>query len=109
MDFKIWLESEWNLTVIHKMVPDYVMKKIANFYIPGQKTVIIYHALKNKDDKSNDIKSGDWVTFNREYAKIHQQARKSKRILKKVVPAEDIEWAGTDENEWRYMPRHRDG
>ena len=26
------------------------------------------------------------------------------RILKKIVPVEDVKWAGTDENEWRYKP-----
>jgi hypothetical protein len=80
------------------------MKKIARFYVPGQEQVVIYHALRNKDDKSTDIMPGDWVTFDREYAKIHQQARGSRRILKKVVPAKDVTWAGTDENEWRYTP-----
>jgi len=45
-----------------------------------------------------EIRPGDWISLRRGYMnKGH--------ILEKTVPAEEVVWAGTDMNEWFWVPR----
>ena len=51
----------------------------------------------------NEIRPGDWVALSPNYAKGHE---KTGHVIKKRVPAEDVAWAGTDMNEYYYVPRN---
>lgn len=48
------------------------------------------------------IQPGDWVALSRSYA----QSMSRGRVLSVRVPARDVVWAGTDENEWFYVPEN---
>ena len=60
----------------------------------------IYRGVGPKDPFKT-IRPGDWVTLKKSWAKQHGGAK----VLKRVVNAYDIVWAGTDMNEWFYSPR----
>lgn len=64
---------------------------------PDQKTITIYRSVPPGID---EIRPGDWVALDRGYAAQLGRGR----ILKKTVPLEHVMWAGTDENEWFYVP-----
>lgn len=49
----------------------------------------------------SDIRAGDWVALEREYASFHGTP-----VYTKVVPPKDVVWAGTYEKEWYYVPSH---
>lgn len=55
---------------------------------------------------ATDIRPGDWVTLARRYAVLHARARYGRDavVLKKTVAANEVAWAGTDWNEWFYVP-----
>ena len=115
MNFRVWLEDEqdrvsrwknvgdeYRLPVVHKLIPPYRMQNIP---YAGQKDVTVYRAV-SAADPNEDIRPGDWVALTKAYAAKHlRQAETPGRILAKKVPAEDVAWAGTDENEWFYSPR----
>lgn len=54
----------------------------------------------------NSINSGDWITLSKKYAEFHNQSQFDGKgnIIKKVVRAKDIHYAGDDINEWGYFP-----
>jgi len=47
----------------------------------------------------SEIKPGDWVALEYEYAKSHGEP-----VYKALVPKRDVVWAGTYEKEWYYVP-----
>lgn len=64
----------------------------------GQKTVTIYRGVPVG---VNEIRPGDWVALSASYAQAHERGK----VLSMRVPAEDVAWAGTDKNEYFYVPR----
>lgn len=48
------------------------------------------------------LRPGDWVALTRAYAANH--GGPSARVVAETVPAADVVWAGTDENEYHYAP-----
>ena len=69
-------------------------------------TVTIYRAVP-KSLKEGRIRNGDWVTLSENYAKNHGNhvLEGDYRIMKEVVPAENLYWDGNDINEWGYDDR----
>lgn len=68
--------------------------------------VTVYRAVD--PDDPNVIRPGDWVALERSYAEGHAEAgygegRKGK-IVKRVLPASQVAWAGTSVDEWIYSP-----
>ena len=51
----------------------------------------------------NELNSGDWVTFSKEYAKL--SAEKDEKVFSYKVKAKDIIFAGDDINEFGYYPK----
>lgn len=49
----------------------------------------------------SEILAGDWVAFDRSYAKWHGEP-----VYQKIAEFEDIVWAGTDVKEWWWIPKH---
>jgi len=60
-------------------------------------TVTIYRG-------GSEIKPGDWVSLEEEYASFHGEP-----VYKLEVPWTDVVWAGTYEKEWYYVPKHLQG
>ena len=65
--------------------------------------VTIYRAVP-ADIKEDSVRNGDWVTFSKKYAEYHisLQDWEKGRIIKQVVPIDDVWWDGNDVNEWGY-------
>jgi len=66
--------------------------------------VTIYRAVPRGVKK---IKAGDWVTINRNYAKMHGEAylRDGFDIIEKTVKAKDIATDANSIHEWGYSPQ----
>lgn len=77
-------------------------------YLPkqyGNETVTIYRGISN-DVKNPSITPGDWVSLDKKYAKAHGTGKTGKStVLEMQVPADHVGWAGTDMNEFFYVPR----
>jgi hypothetical protein len=52
----------------------------------------------------SEIKPGDWVALEREYAESHGTP-----VYELKVPLSDVVWAGTDVKEWFYVPKRLQG
>jgi hypothetical protein len=93
-------EDEYRLPNLSQVVPASYLRGI-----PWRsRTVTIYRAV-NREDPSKTIVPGDWVALARSYAEEHAQARgPGSRVLQMTVPAKDVAWAGTDMNEFFYVP-----
>ena len=52
----------------------------------------------------SEIKPGDWVALEEEYARGHGEP-----VYRLTVPWTDVVWAGTYEKEWYYVPKHLQG
>jgi hypothetical protein len=92
------IEEEHRLPNLHMAVP--------KEYLPPQhkqKSVQIFRAIRG-DVKDPVIRPGDWVTLNRSYA--HEHGGGKSKILAMNVPADHVVWAGTDMNEYFYVPRN---
>ena len=50
----------------------------------------------------NEIRPGDWVGLTPTYAAQHGAGH----VISMKVPVADVAWAGTDQNEYYYVPRH---
>lgn len=91
---------------------DYRLPNLANAipkeYIPkeaSQSTVKIYRAVPS-DTKDATIRPGDWVSLSSKYAAIHGTGKTGRsKVISMDVPADHVAWAGTDMNEYFYVPR----
>jgi len=48
-----------------------------------------------------EIRPGDWVALTHSYAAQHNRGG---NVIKRRVPAREVAWAGTDQNEYYYAP-----
>ena len=69
----------------------------------GAKTVKVYRGVPNG---VAEIRPGDWVAIDRGYAAQHGGA--GNKVISMEVPADHVGWAGTDMNEYFYLPRIAD-
>lgn len=66
--------------------------------------VTLYRSV-SKADPDTAIMPGDWVALQRNYAAQHGYlGNDAPRMLKTVVPAKDVRWAGTSADEYFYVP-----
>jgi len=65
--------------------------------------ITIYRAVPGV--ASGKIRPGDWIALDRSYAAGHLDGRGRAKIISEKVPAQDVVWAGTDENEFFYAPK----
>jgi hypothetical protein len=93
-------EDDYRLNNLHNAVPkDYLPKQY------GSPTVTVYRGVPS-DIKNAEIRAGDWVALDPKYAKSHGTGNTGKsQVLKMQVPADHVGWAGTDMNEFFYVPR----
>ena len=87
--------DDHRLPNLHTIVPDYNMKRIP--YQQGQKKINIYRSVPTK---VTVINPGSWVGLTRKYA---DQLDRGVLLTLSVNPM-DVYWAGTNENEFFYIP-----
>jgi hypothetical protein len=87
-------EDEYRLPNLHTIVPPDQLHVVVK---AGHPNVTIYRAVPIG---VTDIRPGDWVALSRSYAAVHERGH----IISKRVPAIDVAWAGTDINEYYYVP-----
>lgn len=96
------IDDECRLDNVHKIVPRDVVAQMS--YDPTARHTAIWRGLP----KNKDIRPGDWVALNQSYARLHQREVKEDgsgqvKSLPMVLTS-DIYWAGTDQNEFFYLP-----
>ena len=96
------VNNDYRLPNLKKAVPEsYLPAQVKR----GDKMVTIYRAVSS-DTKAKTIRPGDWVSLDKEYALKHGLGATGKnKIIKQEVPADSVGWAGTDMNEYFYVPR----
>lgn len=89
-------EDEYRLPNLHSIVPPDQLHGIVKLGLPR---VTIYRGVPSG---VTDIRPGDWVALSRSYAAAHTRGGS---VISKRVQADDVAWAGTDINEYYYVPR----
>lgn len=87
-------EDEYRLDLARREVP---------LHLGGQEgnVVSIFRGLPCEAD----IRPGDWVALDINYAKAHARGNTAHVASMDLVPIEDVFWAGTDANEFFYLPQ----
>lgn len=69
----------------------------------GMPKVTVYRAVPTSV-KENSLRSGDWVTPSKAYAKMHGESRLEGdyRIIEQKVPADELWWDSNDIREWGF-------
>lgn len=88
------VDNEWRLPNLHNILPPEHLHDIVKAGFPF---VTIYRAVP---EGVTDIRPGDWVALTSGYAATHGRHH----VIAKRVKAEDVVWAGTDKNEYFYIP-----
>lgn len=94
------VEESYRLPNLHQAVPkDYLPPQY------GLKTVTIYRGVPHSVSDAT-IRPGDWVSLDKNYALQHGTGETGKsKVISIQVPADHVGWAGTDMNEYFYVPR----
>ena len=87
-------EPQKLLCNVHQVIPASYLARIPQY---GQSVVTIYRSVPTGVD---EIRPGDWVALSRRYAAQHGRGK----VLSLRVPADQVMWAGTDLDEWFYVP-----
>ena len=90
------VDDDYRLPNLAKIVPPDQMHQVVALRMPH---VTIYRAVP---PGVTEIRPGDWVGLDRTYAANHDRGG---QIIRKRVPANDVVWAGTDKNEYYYVPK----
>jgi hypothetical protein len=94
------MDDSYRLPNLHNAVPkEYLPKQ------HGSQMVTVYRGVPSSV-KDPSIRPGDWVGLDPKYALQHGTGETGKsKLLKMEVPADHVGWAGTDMNEFFYVPR----
>lgn len=93
-------DEEYRLDQVHTAVP---ASNLAKMGIPSASMMEVYRALP----AGADIRPGDWVATRHRYAAEHLRTPEAGQFEVKSLPRvllSDVYWAGTDENEFFYLP-----
>ena len=90
-------EDEYRLPNLSHIVPSHLLHHIVALGLPN---VTIYRAVPKG---VTEIRPGDWVALTLAYAAGHDRGG---HVISKRVPAEHVAWAGTDKNEYYYVPNY---
>lgn len=92
------IEPEYRLQNIAYSVPlDHLHPVVKMSLEQKFKNITIYRGVP---DGVNEIRPGDWVALTKRYAAQHG----SGNVISMRVPMNDVAWAGTDQNEYYYVP-----
>lgn len=89
------IEESYRLPNLKGAVPEEYLPEATK---KKAKTVIIYRSVPKG---IKEIRAGDWVALDKKYAKAHERGE----LIEMEVPADHVAWAGTDMNEYFYVPR----
>lgn len=91
-------DEDYRLDRVQDRIPARNFEKMA--YVGG--SVTLWRALP----AAADIRPGDWVGIHKHYAEQHVREQDA-GVLKSLqrVQASDVYWAGTDENDFFYLPQ----
>ena len=94
------IDDEYRLPNLSSILSPEYLKKIPVYgaSINQFKMITIYRGVPID---VTEIRPGDWVALTPMYAKGHE---KTGHVIKKRVPTIDVAWAGTDMNEYYYVP-----
>jgi hypothetical protein len=90
------IEDDYRLPNLRKAVPESYLPEATKL---GLKEVTVYRAVPK--DAGDELRPGDWVTLDKKYAHSHGGGK----VIEMKVPADHVGWAGTDMNEFFYVPR----
>lgn len=90
------IEDEYRLPNLASIVPPDQLHHIVKLGLPR---VTIYRGVP---EGVTEIRPGDWVALSSSYAAAHDRGG---HVIRKRVPANDVAWAGTDQNEYYYVPK----
>lgn len=90
------IENEYRLPNLANIVPPDQLHSIVKL---GLRNVTIYRGVP---EGVSEIRPGDWVALSSAYAANHARGG---HVISKRVPAQDVAWAGTDRNEYYYVPK----
>lgn len=97
------VEEDYRLPNLHNAVPASYVPKEAK-----QAEVTVYRGVPASLADAK-IRPGDWVALSKRYAAQHGTGESgASRIISMKVPADHVAWAGTDMNEFFYVPREED-
>ena len=94
-------EDEYRLPNLAGIMPPEHLHPIVKLVLAGQlRNVTIYRGVPAG---VTEIRPGDWVALTRNVAANHTRGADG-QVISRRVPARDVAWAGTDENEYYYVP-----
>lgn len=95
------IDDEYRLDNVHNIVPRDMVAQMS--FDPAERHTEVWRGLP----KGKNIRPGDWVTMSKSYAQKHQREVKADHGGVKSLPmvlTSDVYWAGTDQNEFFYLP-----
>lgn len=95
----VWAEASDRLPALKDSVPADHLHPLLRGGAPAK--IRVYRGVPAGAAQSA-LRPGDWVALTRAYAANH--GGPSARVVAETVPAADVVWAGTDENEYHYAP-----
>jgi hypothetical protein len=97
----IVVDDEYRLDLVQEIIPEENLLRMG--HDPDGHQIDVWRSLP----VGGEIRPGDWIALSADYAKKHLREREKtgfevKRL--RAVRHDDIYWAGTDENEFFYLP-----
>jgi len=92
------VEDDWRLPNLPNVLPREHLHPVVKL---GRSMVMIYRGVPAG---VTEIRPGDWVALTQGTAMLHQRGEHG-HVISQRVPAADVVWAGTDVNEYHYVPR----
>ena len=93
------IDDDWRLDKLPTIVPpDHLHHLVSLAHQHGFKKITIYRGVP---EGVTEIRPGDWVALSKDYAAAHDRGH----VISMRVPLDDVAWAGTDKNEYYYVPK----
>lgn len=95
------IENEYRLSnIAEAMPPEHLHPVVKRLLRDRASQVTIYRGVPLGVD---EIRPGDWVSLTPDYASQHGAGH----VISRSVPVSDVAWAGTDKNEYYFVPTNR--
>lgn len=88
--------------------PGYELQHLKRYLPPANQLAVAYRGgpvtVWRAAPAGGEIRPGDWVALDRNYAAQHAAANGTELLALELVQPSDVSWSGTDENEFFYLP-----